>query len=109
MRTKLPFFVEHFISSPFFVQESEITDKAIRSELLSMERLLVHTIYVRTKSRLIDLKTELQTILKDVECKYFAFIFLPQSLSLISNLKPSAQKPGHVFLVEANLPYLAFE
>nr|XP_018906970.1 PREDICTED: mediator of RNA polymerase II transcription subunit 14 isoform X1 [Bemisia tabaci] len=49
-------------------KESEITDKAIRSELLSMERLLVHTIYVRTKSRLIDLKTELQTILKDVEC-----------------------------------------
>lgn len=33
-----------------------------------MERLLVHTIYVRTKSRLTDIKQELQTLLKDVEC-----------------------------------------
>lgn len=49
-------------------KESEIADRAIRSELLSMERLLVHTIYMRTKSRLIDLKQELQTMLKDVDC-----------------------------------------
>lgn len=51
-------------------QESEIADRAIRSDLLSMERLLVHTIYVRTRSRLTELKQELQTMLKDVECKY---------------------------------------
>lgn len=50
-------------------EECEIADRAIRSDLLSMERLLVHTIYVRTKSRLSDLKTELQTMLKDVECQ----------------------------------------
>ncbi|XP_054267906.1 mediator of RNA polymerase II transcription subunit 14-like [Macrosteles quadrilineatus] len=50
-------------------EETEIADRAIRSDLLSMERLLVHTIYVRTKSRLSDLKTELQTMLKDVECQ----------------------------------------
>ncbi|KAL1465599.1 hypothetical protein WDU94_005154 [Cyamophila willieti] len=48
-------------------KECEIADRAIRSELLSMERLLVHTIYVRTKNRLMDLKQELQTLLKHVE------------------------------------------
>lgn len=61
-------------------QESEIADRAIRSDLLSMERLLVHTIYVRTRSRLTELKQELQTMLKDVECKcrfltYFCYSF----------------------------------
>ncbi|XP_018576450.1 mediator of RNA polymerase II transcription subunit 14 [Anoplophora glabripennis] len=49
-------------------KESEIADRAIRSEVLSMERLLVHTIYVRTRSRLGDIKLELQGMLKDVEC-----------------------------------------
>ncbi|XP_033360225.1 mediator of RNA polymerase II transcription subunit 14 [Bombus vosnesenskii] len=49
-------------------KESEIADRAIRSDQLSMECLLVHTIYVRTRSRLLDLKQELQTMLKDVEC-----------------------------------------
>lgn len=49
-------------------KECEIADRAIRSEILSMERLLVHTIYVRTRSRLGELKTELQQMLKDVEC-----------------------------------------
>ncbi|XP_044010712.1 mediator of RNA polymerase II transcription subunit 14 isoform X2 [Aphidius gifuensis] len=49
-------------------KESEIADRAIRSDQLSMECLLVHTIYVRTKSRLSDLKQELQSSLKDVEC-----------------------------------------
>lgn len=34
-----------------------------------MERLLVHTIYVRTRSRLNDIKLELQGMLKDIECK----------------------------------------
>ena len=60
-----------FCSKTFFLvfQESEIADRAIRSELLSMERLLVHTIYVRTRSRLNDLKTEFQVMLKDVECR----------------------------------------
>ncbi|XP_046477470.1 mediator of RNA polymerase II transcription subunit 14 isoform X1 [Neodiprion pinetum] len=49
-------------------KESEIADRAIRSDLLSMECLLVHTIYVRTRSRLSELKQELQSMLKDVEC-----------------------------------------
>ncbi|KAJ8949024.1 hypothetical protein NQ318_005198, partial [Aromia moschata] len=52
-------------------KESEIADRAIRSEVLSMERLLVHTIYVRTRSRLNDIKLELQGMLKDVECNIF--------------------------------------
>ncbi|KAL1505868.1 hypothetical protein ABEB36_005326 [Hypothenemus hampei] len=49
-------------------KDSEIADRAIRCEVLSMERLLVHTIYVRTRNRLDDLKLELQVMLKDVEC-----------------------------------------
>ncbi|KAJ3641160.1 hypothetical protein Zmor_027677 [Zophobas morio] len=49
-------------------KESEVADRAIRSEILSMERLLVHTIYVRTRSRLTDIKLEIQTMLKEVEC-----------------------------------------
>ncbi|XP_046742942.1 mediator of RNA polymerase II transcription subunit 14 isoform X1 [Diprion similis] len=49
-------------------KESEIADRAIRSDLLSMECLLVHTIYVRTRSRLSELKQEFQSMLKDVEC-----------------------------------------
>ena len=35
-----------------------------------MERLLVHTIYIRTKNRLNEIKTELQTIVKNIDCKY---------------------------------------
>ncbi|KAI4496983.1 hypothetical protein M0802_007931 [Mischocyttarus mexicanus] len=49
-------------------KESEIADRAIRSDQLSMECLLVHTIYIRTRSRLSELKQELQAMLKDVEC-----------------------------------------
>lgn len=72
-------------------QESEIADRAIRSDLLSMERLLVHTIYVRTRSRLTELKQELQTMLKDVECKdhcllYFLIHLLSCATFSIKNL-----------------------
>jgi hypothetical protein len=59
------------LSLGFDFQECEIADRAIRSELLSMERLLVHTIYVRTKNRLTDLKQELQTLLKHVEREFY--------------------------------------
>lgn len=47
-----------------------MADRAVRSELLSMERLLVHTIYVRSLTRLNEIKTELQLVLKGVDCKY---------------------------------------
>lgn len=53
-------------------QESlEVADRAVRSELLSMERLLVHTVYVRSLTRLSEIKTELQAVLKGVDCEYF--------------------------------------
>lgn len=39
-----------------------------------MECLLVHTIYIRTRSRLNELKQEFQTILKDCECKSTQFL-----------------------------------
>ncbi|CAG5108193.1 Similar to MED14: Mediator of RNA polymerase II transcription subunit 14 (Aedes aegypti) [Cotesia congregata] len=49
-------------------KENEIADRAIRSDQLSIECLLVHTIYIRTKTRLSELKQEIQNILKDVDC-----------------------------------------
>lgn len=49
-------------------ESSEVADRAVRSDLLSMERLLVHTVYIRSLSRLGDVKTEFQSFLKDVEC-----------------------------------------
>lgn len=44
-----------------------MADRAVRSDLLSMERLLVHTVYVRSLARLNEIKVEFQTFLKDVE------------------------------------------
>lgn len=41
-----------------------------------MERLLVHTIYVRTRSRLIDIKLELQGMLENVECELYITLLL---------------------------------
>lgn len=54
-------------------KECQVADRAVRSELLSMERLLVHTIYMRTRARLHDLKLELQAILNNVDCKILFF------------------------------------
>lgn len=51
-------------------ESSEVADRAVRSDLLSMERLLVHTVYIRSLSRLNDIKVEFQTFLKDVECTF---------------------------------------
>ncbi|KFB48722.1 hypothetical protein ZHAS_00016725 [Anopheles sinensis] len=48
-------------------KEADIADRAVRSDLLSMERLLVHTVYVRSLARLSDVKAELQLFLKDVD------------------------------------------
>lgn len=41
-------------------KEAETAEKSIRTEHLSVESLLVHTIYVRTRARLTDLKNEVQ-------------------------------------------------
>lgn len=62
--------MRHIIITYGKKQEGEIADRAIRSDQLSMECLLVHTIYIRTRNRLSELKQELQSTLKDVECKY---------------------------------------
>lgn len=50
-------------------KEAEVAHRAVRSDQLSMERLLVHTVYLRSLSRLNDLKGELQSFLKDVDCE----------------------------------------
>ncbi|XP_063699988.1 mediator of RNA polymerase II transcription subunit 14 [Culicoides brevitarsis] len=48
-------------------KESEVADRAVRSDMLSMERLLVHTVYIRSLARLNDLKAEFQMFMKDTE------------------------------------------
>ncbi|XP_001354245.3 mediator of RNA polymerase II transcription subunit 14 isoform X1 [Drosophila pseudoobscura] len=48
-------------------ESAEVADRAVRSEHLSMERLIVHTVYIRSVSRLSDLKLEFQAFLKDVD------------------------------------------
>lgn len=48
-------------------ESSEVADRAVRSDLLSMERLLVHTVYIRSITRLSEVKSEFQTFLKDVD------------------------------------------
>ena len=41
-------------------KEAETAEKSLRTEHLSVESLLVHTIYVRTRARLTDLKADVQ-------------------------------------------------
>lgn len=48
---------------------TEIANRSVRSDHLSMERLLVHVVYVRSLARLNDVKVEFQTFMKDVDCK----------------------------------------
>lgn len=50
-------------------ESAEVADRAVRSEHLSMERLLVHTVYIRSLARLNDVKGEFQAFLKDVDCE----------------------------------------
>lgn len=52
-------------------ESMEVADRAVRSEHLSMERLLVHTVYIRSLARLNDVKAEFQTFLKGVDCELF--------------------------------------
>lgn len=54
---------------PLSVKDSELAEQSIRSDQLSLEKLLIHTIYMRTRSRLLEVKQELQPKLgQDVEC-----------------------------------------
>jgi len=46
------------------VKEAELAERSIRTERLSVESLLVHTIYVRTRARLTELKASVQQRLK---------------------------------------------
>lgn len=52
-------------------KESEVAERAVKNDLMtmSMERLLVHTVYVRSVARLNEIKAEFKTFLKDVECE----------------------------------------
>lgn len=48
--------------------KAEIAEKSIHSAIISVERLIVHSIHLRTFARLTDLKTEIQSLLPGVEC-----------------------------------------
>jgi mediator of RNA polymerase II transcription subunit 14 len=45
---------------PLSTKDSEMAEQSIRSDHLSLEKLLTHTIYMRTRTRLSELKVELQ-------------------------------------------------
>lgn len=62
-----PLMVHHI--PPLLSDEAKAAEAAIRSDHVSLERLLVHTIYSRTKQRLSDLKNEVERRLNlnDVE------------------------------------------
>lgn len=49
-------------------ESAEMADRAVRTDRLSMERLLVHTVYIRSLARLSDMRAEFQTFLKEAEC-----------------------------------------
>jgi len=55
---------------PLSTKDSELAEQSIRSDQLSLEKLLTHTIYMRTRSRLQELKQELQPKLghQQAEC-----------------------------------------
>ena len=60
--TKRPLMVVH--SPSLTLKEALLAERSIRTERLSVESLLVHTIYVRTRARLGDLKTKVQERLR---------------------------------------------
>lgn len=48
-----------------------MADSAVRAETLSMERLLVHTVYIRSLARLADIKSEfLKFMINDADCTF---------------------------------------
>lgn len=57
----------------FGSKENGIADRMISADQLSMESLLVHTINVRTNIRLSELKQELESMIKNVECSLAGF------------------------------------
>lgn len=60
--TKRPLMLVH--SPTLTLKEAQLAERSIRTERLSVESLLVHTIYVRTRARLTDLKATVQDRLK---------------------------------------------
>lgn len=48
---------------------AEMANRAVHMDGLSMERLLVHTVYIRSLARLCDIRAEFQTFLPGMDCK----------------------------------------
>ncbi|XP_065344128.1 mediator of RNA polymerase II transcription subunit 14 isoform X2 [Cloeon dipterum] len=49
--------------------DAHLVEQALATEQLSVERLLVHTIYLRARARLQELNTELLAICQDLDCE----------------------------------------
>ncbi|XP_065205637.1 mediator of RNA polymerase II transcription subunit 14 [Planococcus citri] len=47
--------------------ETDMVEETISTDHLSMEKLLVHTIYIRTKNRLVELKKEIKSKVKGIQ------------------------------------------
>lgn len=53
-------------------EANEMAARAVHTDQLSMERLLVHTVYIRSLARLGDMRTEFRAFLRDAQCEYSA-------------------------------------
>lgn len=87
--------------------EAEIAEEATNTEHLSMEKLLVHTIYIRTKNRLNELKKEIKSKVKGIEYNLYG---TPAILSL-SVLIPCLQAEQllvtvdtHTGMIQCHIP-----
>ncbi|CAB3376625.1 Hypothetical predicted protein [Cloeon dipterum] len=49
--------------------DAHLVEQALANEQLSVERLLVHTIYLRARARLQELNTELLALCQDLDCE----------------------------------------
>lgn len=75
----------------YVFQEAEIMEEAMNTDHLSMEKLLVHTIYIRTRNRLAELKKEIKSKVKGIQCKlltieYSTFRWVKSPLMILKQI-----------------------
>lgn len=91
-------------------ESAEVAERAVRSDHLSMERLIVHTVYIRSVSRLTDLKQEFQAFLKDVDCECkIIFIIKILILNILFLIKVNLQGTPAILTVPVLTPCLRAE
>lgn len=75
-------------------ESSDMADRAIH-DTLSMERLLVHTVYIRSLARLADIKAEFQKfLLNDSDCaNNISVLKFSQTNFSLPDQSPSKERP----------------